>query len=218
MTIRFDRVFFTNNYCLHVGGVEGAGNASVILDGSAGVVMGNQVKALSLAQPSMNLGGMPGTVVGNITWNGIVNHPNFPNPEASLLSRLADEKNTNNLTGFKNQRADQIIAEYAQAFDIPTRVRLMQELDGIFTNDQQWIMEWTAPYQRFVYWNKFGTPKGYITRIGDHRDIASLWWNDPVKAQALAEAQRDSSKQLGEGPSDDKYWLEFAKTQAEPNP
>ena len=142
----------------------------------------------------------------------------FPNPEASLLSRLADEKNTNNLTGFKNQRADQIIAEYAKAFDIPTRVKLMQELDGIFTNDQQWIMEWTAPYQRFVYWNKFGTPKGYITRIGDHRDIASMWWNDPVKAQALAEAQRDSSKQLGEGPSDDKYWLEFAKTQAEPNP
>lgn len=82
--IRFDRVFFTHNYCLHVGGVDGAGNASVILDGSAGVVMGNQVKALSLAQPSMNLGGMQGTVVGNITWNGIVNHPNFPNPEASF--------------------------------------------------------------------------------------------------------------------------------------
>ncbi|MDS9470124.1 DUF6519 domain-containing protein [Paracoccus sp. MBLB3053] len=84
VAIRFERVFFCNNYVMHQGGVAGAGNASVILDGTAGVVMGNQVKALSFAHPSMNLGNMPGTVIGNVTASGIVNGPNFPAPESSF--------------------------------------------------------------------------------------------------------------------------------------
>ncbi len=142
----------------------------------------------------------------------------FPSPEAQLRSDLADQKNTNNITGFKSPGADRIIAAYEREFDFEKRVRLLQELDGIVTGEHHWILEWTAPYERILFWNKFGQPKGLLTRIGDTRDIPSLWWLDPVKEQKLNDALGDPSLQLGEGPSEDRYWLDFARLEAEQNP
>ena len=139
----------------------------------------------------------------------------FPSPETNLRSDLADQKNTNNITGFKNRRADEIIAAYEKEFDFDRRVTLLQELDGILTNEHHWILEWTAPYERVVFWNKFGYPNGIVTRIGDYRDIPSLWWIDPVQSRKLNDARRDPAIQLGEGPSDDRHWLEFANLAAQ---
>lgn len=84
VNLRFERVFFNQNYVNHFGPRSDNGNASVILVGGAGVVMGNQVKTLGPVIPSVNMNGMQGTVVGNITTRGFINHPNFPNPEASF--------------------------------------------------------------------------------------------------------------------------------------
>ena len=66
--------------------------------------------------------------------------------------------------------------------------------------------------------NKFGQPKGFITRTNDYRDIPSLWWIDAEKSRRFAEAMRDESVQLGEGPSEDKYWLEFTRIEEQQNP
>jgi ABC-type transport system substrate-binding protein len=149
--------------------------------------------------------------MASIAYTGVL----FPSPEQELSSRLADEKNTNNITGFKNKRADEIIEAYHKSFDFQERVKLLQELDGIVTGEHLWILEWMAPYQRFVYLNKFGHPKGYITRTNDYRDIPLLWWVDAEKSRRFAEAMRDESIQLGEGPSEDKYWLEFAQLESQ---
>lgn len=135
----------------------------------------------------------------------------FPSPEQELHSSLADQKNTNNLTGFKNKRADEIMDAYKTEFDLNKRVKLLQELDGIFMAEHHWILEWTAPYQRLVLWNKFGYPQGILTRIGDYRDVPSLWWVDPGKNQKLEQALRDPSIQLEQGTIDDKYWLDYEK-------
>ncbi len=137
----------------------------------------------------------------------------FPDPESQLSSKMADQNNSNNLTGFKNQRVDELIAVYNKEFNVAERIKLLLEIDGIVTNDHQWILEWTAPYQRVVYWHKFGQPKGILTRVGDLRDVPSLWWIDPDRAAKLQEALRDASIQLGEGSSEDRYWLDFAKVE-----
>jgi microcin C transport system substrate-binding protein len=145
--------------------------------------------------------------MSSMAYTGVV----FPSPEQELHSSLADVKNTNNITGFKNKRADEIMEAYKKEFDFNARVKLLRELDGIVMGEHHWILEWTAPYQRIVFWNKFGYPKGIVSRTGDYRDMPSLWWIDPDKAQKLDQAQRDQSMQLGEGPSDDKYWLEYSQ-------
>jgi microcin C transport system substrate-binding protein len=139
----------------------------------------------------------------------------FPSPELVWHSKLADKKNSLNVTGFKNARADEIMDAYGKSFDLKERIKLLQELDGIITNSHNIILEWTAPYQRVVYWNKFGTPPGILTRIDDALIIPSIWWFDPEKNQKLEAALRDSSIKLGEGPSDDRYWLE-SKTALDP--
>jgi microcin C transport system substrate-binding protein len=138
----------------------------------------------------------------------------FPVIRMNYHSSLADQKNNNNITGFKNKRADEIMDIYEKEFDLDARVKLLQEFDGIVNAEHQYIFEWTAPYTRLLFWNKFGYPQGILTRTGDYRDVPTLWWFDPEKAQKLEAAMKDSSINLGEGPSDDHYWTEYAKRQA----
>ena len=137
----------------------------------------------------------------------------FPNPESALSSKIADSKASFNLTGFKNARVDQLIAQYNAEYSIPERKKLLQEIDKISTDSHDWIFEWYAPYERIAYWNRFGMPKGEFTRIGDYMDMFSLWWIDPAKAAKLEQARRDPSINLGQGEVEDKYWLDFDKTE-----
>jgi microcin C transport system substrate-binding protein len=141
----------------------------------------------------------------------------FPGPEGNLLSKLADQKNTNNITGFKNKRADEIIDLYLKEFDLQKRVKLLRELDGIVTSEHHWILEWAAPFERVIYWNKFGQPPGILTRTGDTRDVPSLWWIDADKEKKLQQAMKDTSMQLGAGASENKYWLDFSKVEEQKN-
>ena len=117
------------------------------------------------------------------------------------IRRWPTQKNTNNITGFKNARADEIIDAYDKEFDLQqARRSCCAELDGIVTSEHHWILEWTRPYERIVYWNKFGQPDGRTSRaIGDYRDIPSLWWIDPQKNAQLEQAMRDPSVKLDVG-------------------
>jgi len=143
----------------------------------------------------------------------------FPLPEQFFHSAQADQKASTNTTGFKNKRVDEIIALYDKEFDVQKRAELLRELDGIVAAEHHYLLEWYAPYTRIVYWNKFGHPKGYITRIGDYRDPPTgLWWIDPQAAQRLEQALRDSSIKLEVGPTEDRYWLDFAKIEERQNP
>lgn len=135
-----------------------------------------------------------------------------PAPEQNWLSTLADVPNTDNITGFKNARVDELCKQYEQEFDIAKRVPIIREMDGILTNAYQYVLLWTAPYTRIVFWNKFGTPPGYITRTGDYYSIYSMWWIDPAKYAALKDAKSDPSKKMDVGDSDDHYWDEYSKT------
>ncbi len=142
----------------------------------------------------------------------------FPEPEQFFASAQADQKSSGNVTGFKDKRADEIIQLYSKEFDVKKRAVLLRELDGIYVGQHEYIFQWYAPYTRILYWNKFGQPKGIITRIGDYRDPLSMWWVDPQKNADLEAAMRDPSKKLAVGPLEDKYWLDFQRTEEEQNP
>ncbi|MBA3339001.1 MAG: right-handed parallel beta-helix repeat-containing protein [Geodermatophilaceae bacterium] len=84
--LRFERVFFSNNYCMHFGPFDNRG-ATVMLTGTAGTVMGNHVKG-PRGKRSIDMGGMAGAVVGNVTSGDIVNDFNFPAPETNFNLRF----------------------------------------------------------------------------------------------------------------------------------
>jgi microcin C transport system substrate-binding protein len=141
----------------------------------------------------------------------------FPTPAQFFNSAQADQKASTNITGFKDKHVDELLDQYEKELDVHKRAAILRELDGIVTAQHHYLLEWYAPFQRMVYWNKFGQPKGVITRIGDYRDPVSMWWIDPEKNRVLEEALRDPSKKLAAGAAEDKYWLDFAKVEEQQN-
>ncbi len=137
----------------------------------------------------------------------------YPMPRSMFHSDQADQPASNNLSGFKNARADEIIEAYDAESDLATRIELIKELDGTITNSYIYVLEWYAPYDRFVYWNKYGQPESYMSRIGmgasGSFDPFIMWWHDPAKEAALNDARRNNAT-LEVGPSEVDYWSDFS--------
>ena len=115
-------------------------------------------------------------------WTGLL----FPNPETSCKSTLADANN-NNVTASRTSASTQLLDVYDREFDQQKRVAIIREIDGILANIHHYVLSGTRRIDRIAYWNKFGQPEGYLTRIGDYRDVPSLWWIDPQKEQQVAQ-------------------------------
>ncbi len=143
----------------------------------------------------------------SMAWGALL----FPNPETSFGSSLADQDSNNNITGFKNARVDELLKQYDVEYDQKKRVALIQEVDGIVASQYHYLLSWDAPFQRIAYWNRFGMPAGYLTRVGDYRDIPSLWWVDPEKDAALRTAMGDNSAKLPVGDTEVRYWPQYGE-------
>ena len=146
--------------------------------------------------------------LAGLGWTGLT----FPNPETSFASTLADQKDTNNITGVKNARIDQILELYDKEFNQEKRAALIREIDGILANEHHYILTFAEPFQRMAFWNKFGHPEHYLTRLGDYREPPTLWWLDPQKDQQLRRALTDPSVKFDVPPVEDRYWLDYAKS------
>jgi hypothetical protein len=83
--IRFERVSFSQNYCMHVSPPEPNDQfATVSLRGSRAIVMGNHIKATTRKYFSVNFNGMPGPFIGNVTNGGTLQHADFPAPQSAF--------------------------------------------------------------------------------------------------------------------------------------
>ncbi len=142
-----------------------------------------------------------------IAWGGLV----FPNPESSFHSRLADLNDNNNITGFKNARVDELCSQYDLAFDINERISIIREIDGLVYNQQHYIMEWYLPSQRFAYWNKFGQPRWYLSRIEDIDQILYSWWVDPEKEKVVEAGKTDPNVTMPKGPTEIHFWEAYKR-------
>ena len=144
--------------------------------------------------------------LAEIIWGGLV----FPNPETSYASSLADQTSTNNVTGIKSKRIDELLPIYDREFDAQRRIAIIREIDGILATEHHYVLLWASPSQRLAYWNKFGMPEGYLTRQGDASDIPSLWWFDRQQEAALTKAMRENGT-IAVGQADVRYWEQYAK-------
>jgi nitrous oxidase accessory protein NosD len=82
VVLRFERVFFTGNYCSHVSAAMSETAATVVLVGHAGVVSSNHVKATTPGFFSFNFNNMSGPFFGNVMSAGALNYAPFaPAPD-----------------------------------------------------------------------------------------------------------------------------------------
>ena len=141
------------------------------------------------------------------SWGGLV----FPNPETSLHSSLADENNTNNISGFKSERVDELLVEYDVTFDQARRIEIIREIDGIYSDVHPAAWGIARNYQRILFWDKFGYPEYMVGRYtGDYRTVFSHWWFDDEKEAALDEAMAKDAP-LTKGDVDIMFWPEYLK-------
>lgn len=131
----------------------------------------------------------------------------FPNPESSMHSKFADKKNNNNIWGFKNARVDEICEQYPRMFAPKERIKAVREIDGIASREHLYAFGWFAASTRLLYWNKFGMPDYVLSKTGDQRSIASLWWFDDEKNRVLQNAIEKRTR-LDRGPAEIRWWDE----------
>ena len=131
----------------------------------------------------------------------------FPNPETSWRSDLADKKNNNNIPGFKSARVDELCALYNVPFDRAKQKEIIREIDRLVFAEHPYALAWFGPHDRILYWDKFGHPDTYFTRIGQvpEREVILLWWFDPAKIKRLEEA-RAKDTPLTQGPDVVRPW------------
>ncbi len=120
------------------------------------------------------------------TWGALL----FPNPETALRSDLADKTANNNIPGFKNAEVDALLERYNKVFDRKEQKQITREIDRLFCAEIPYAFGWTADYARILYWNRFGHPDTYLTRIEQYPDnsMILLWWYDAARETALQEA------------------------------
>jgi ABC-type transport system substrate-binding protein len=140
--------------------------------------------------------------LASTAWTGL----SFPNPETSFHSRLADQSNNNNITGFADPRLDQLCDAYDAEYDVAKRNVLLQEIDGILYAQAPYVLEWYNPSQRVVYWNKLSMPEWGSLANARGSQLFYIWWIDPVKDAALKAAKKDNTQTLETGAKEIHFW------------
>ncbi len=105
-------------------------------------------------------------------------------------SEAADRPGSRNLAGIKDPVIDELIDLVIAA---PTRESLIQRtraLDRVLLWGHYVIPQLIAPYDRFLYWDKFGRPE--ITPLQGLSPF--YWWIDPEKERTLAERRRSQQE------------------------
>ena len=131
----------------------------------------------------------------------------IPNPVTSYHSKYADVDNTNNITGFKNDRVDEICDEYNAMFTAKDRIKVIKELDNIIAKTVHYAYGWTPLWsERMLYWNKFGKPESVVTYSGDWQQVPTLWWYEPELAKKVEAAKSDLSITFKQEKPIADYW------------
>jgi ABC-type transport system substrate-binding protein len=142
------------------------------------------------------------------SWGGLV----FPNPETTLHSSLADKKNNNNISGFANERVDELLEEYDQCFDQKRRIEIIREIDGIYSDIHPAAWGIARRSMNILYWNKLGHPEFVFDRYsGDYTSIFRYWWYEPEKDARLKEAMKNNTS-LPKGELIVRYWDKYKNT------
>jgi microcin C transport system substrate-binding protein len=96
------------------------------------------------------------------------------------------------------------------------RIKLIQELDSIVTNEYISILNWYSDNVRLLYWNKFGMPEFVLTGVfydsrsttREEQAIIAFWWYDEEADKALRNA-KEKNLPLSGRPAEVRYWEKY---------
>lgn len=98
-------------------------------------------------------------------------------------SAAADTKGSRNTAGIKDEAVDKLIDRIVFAKDREELVAATRALDRVLLWGHHVVPQWHYPYDRVVYWDKFGRPE---TLPSQSSAILQTWWVDEGKASKLS--------------------------------
>lgn len=105
-------------------------------------------------------------------------------------TEAAGRNASRNLSGVKNPVLDELIDLVIAAPDRKSLVTRVQALDAVLQWQHLVIPQWHIPYDRLVFWNRFGQPA--VTP--DQGTQFNAWWIDSEKDAALSKYRRSAKK------------------------
>ena len=109
-------------------------------------------------------------------------------PELMWSGAEADRRGSNNITGFRSAEVDRLIAAERNMDSVAERFDAYRRIDALVAAEVPYVLLWQTDSTRLVYWNKFGMPKGVLSRFGREESILTYWWYDADKARELDES------------------------------
>ena len=117
----------------------------------------------------------------------------FKDPESMWSSKEADRKGGNNITGFKNNKVDNLIEKQKSIFDIKKRNDIIRKIDQIIYKATPYVLLWNINYTRLLYWNKFGTPATVLSKYDNESSAYWYWWIDEDSMADLRDAMENNT-------------------------
>jgi len=114
----------------------------------------------------------------------------FPDPRQYLGTEFKNAKNNNDFWGFGTAEVDALIKTYEQDLDAGARKSAMAKIDQIVHDEAFYIPFRDAPYVRLVYWDYLQFPEFYLPRRTQQLTDWMVYWIDPAKKTALADAMK----------------------------
>ena len=65
-----------------------------------------------------------------------------------------------------------------------------REIDARVAAAVPYVLLWQTDSTRILYWNKFGTPRTVLSRLGRENAVLSYWWYDSDRVEELERAVR----------------------------
>ena len=141
-------------------------------------------------------------------WTGSL----LPSPKGGMHSQYAEKLDATNITGLANPIIDSLIIKYDANLDANERIKILQQIDKLASEEYHWAFGWGAPYgYRCLNWNKFGMPEHGIGYSGNWLTPIYYWWIDPEKKQALINARKNETINLDHSKEIIDYWNRLGK-------
>jgi microcin C transport system substrate-binding protein len=118
----------------------------------------------------------------------------YPDPRQFLGSEFKNARNNNDFWGFGTPEVDKLIKVYEESLDPEARKQAMWRIDQIVHDEAFWIPFWTSPYARVVYWDYIQWPECFLPKRASAITDYFVYWIDPAKKAALAQAMQNGTK------------------------
>ena len=116
----------------------------------------------------------------------------YPDPRQYLGTEFKNSKNNNDFWGYGTEEVDGLIKTYEENLDAKARLDAMYRIDQIVHDEAFYLPFWDTPYLRLIYWDYLQFPDFYLPRRTEQYTDWLVYWIDPKKKAALAEAMRDN--------------------------